>query len=261
MSICIITGASSGIGKEFAANVTTYFPNIKEIWLIARRKEKLEEVAKVLTINYKILPLDITKDEHINQLEQLLQQKKPKIKLLINCAGYGIIGNFSNLSLQEQVGMIDLNCTALTKITYLTIPYMKKNSRILQLASVAAFVPQPQFAIYAATKSFVLSFSRALNEELRNKRICVTAVCPGPVKTEFFDIAERYGSTLAIKKRTMVSAKKVVHGALKASLYKRHSYTCSAIMKGMHLCCKLLPHSFVLFVIRIVKNQKGTSTT
>ena len=131
---------------------------------------------------------------------------------------------------------------------------MKKNSRIIQMASSAAFLPQQNFAIYAATKSYVLSFSRALAEELRKEKIYVTTVCPGPVDTEFFTIAEQYDSTLAIKKFTMVTAQKVVHDALLASYHKRTLSVCSIPIKAFEVVAKLIPHGILLQAVKLVKN-------
>ena len=112
--------------------------------------------------------------------------------------------------LKGETDMVALNCEALCAVTRMVLPYMECNSRIIQYASSAAFLPQPGFAIYAATKSFVLSYSRALNQELRSRRIYVTAVCPGPVKTEFFDIAESTGVIPLYKRLVMANQKRVV---------------------------------------------------
>lgn len=173
--------------------------------------------------------------------------------MLVNCAGYGIMGEFSASNISEELGMIDVNCKALTQMTYLCIPYMKKNSRIIQLASSAAFLPQPNFAVYAATKSYVYSFSRALNQELRPKKIYVTAVCPGPVDTPFFDIAEKTGSTLAVKKLTLVRADQVVERAIADSYHKHERSVYSAWIKSFDIAAKVLPHRAALELMRFLK--------
>ena len=161
MNIAIITGASSGIGKEFALQLDAGLYTIDEFWLIARRKDRLEELACDLDHMAKTIPLDLTQEADMEHLRALLRKERPAVRMLINCSGYGIMGQFSEIDSREQVGMIDLNCRALTEITHACLPYMKKNSRIIQLASSAAFLPQPGFAVYAASKSYVLSFSRA----------------------------------------------------------------------------------------------------
>lgn len=253
MNIIIITGASSGIGQEFALQLDTAFSNIDEIWLIARRKERMEEVAKVMEHKTRIITMDVTNKESFFELSDLLKVHDVKIRMLINCAGYGIMGEFFKQKLSDQTGMIRVNCEALTSLTHLCIPYMKRNSRIIQMASSAAFLPQANFAVYAASKSYVLSFSRALAEELRPKGIYVTAVCPGPVETEFFDIAERTGSTLAFKKKMMVTSERVVEDAIKDSYNKKTVSVCSGMIKFFRVIAKVLPHDLLLAVVHLAK--------
>lgn len=252
MNIIIITGASSGMGVEFALQLDNVFRNIDEIWLIARRKEAMLKVAQYLEHTTRILDMDLADGEQMNRLKKLLSDEKPTIRMLVNCAGYGIMGDFSASNISEELGMIDINCRALTQMTHLCIPYMKKNSRIIQLASSAAFLPQPNFAVYAATKSYVYSFSRALNQELRPKKIYVTAVCPGPVDTPFFDIAEKTGSTLAVKKITLVRADQVVERAIADSYHKRERSVYSAWIKGFDVMVKIIPHRAILELMRFL---------
>lgn len=256
MNIIIITGASSGIGLEFALQMDNYFKNIDEFWLVARDREKLEAVASVMQHKTRLLSMDITKDAQLERLEDTVREQNAVVRMLINCAGYGIMGDFTSQNLYDELGMIRLNCEALTNITHRMIPYMKKGSRIIQLASSAAFLPQIDFAVYAATKSYVLSFSRALGEELREKGIYVTSVCPGPVDTPFFDIAERTGSTLAIKKYTMVSPSQVVEQALRDSYYKRTLSVCSLPIKGFRVASKLIPHDTILAFTKALKRAE-----
>jgi len=152
------------MGVEFALQLDNVFQNIDEIWMIARRKKELLEVAQHLEHTTRILDMDITKEEQIERLRKLLADEKPVVRMLVNCAGYGILGDFTASNISEELGMIEVNCKALTQMTHLCLPYMKKNSRIIQLASSAAFLPQPNFAVYAATKAYVYSFSRALRQ-------------------------------------------------------------------------------------------------
>jgi len=171
--------------------------------------------------------------------------------MLINCAGFGLMGSVEELSLEEQLAMIRLNCEALTEMTYRCLPYMRKNSRIIQLASSAAFLPQENFAVYAATKAYVHSFSRALGQELQKRKIYVTSVCPGPVNTEFFTIAEKYGETLAVKKLTLVPARRVVKKAIRDSHDKKQVSVCSFPIQAFHVLCKLLPHAVIFRLMRL----------
>lgn len=253
MNVVVITGASSGIGMEFALQMDNYFSNIDEFWLIARKRDKLQEVAKALKHKTRILAMDVTNDAQMERLEDTLTDNNAVVRILINCAGYGIMGPFSEQDREDEIGMIRLNCEALTNITHRLIPYMRKGSRIIQLASSAAFLPQEDFAVYAATKSYVLSFSRALGQELRTKDIYVTSVCPGPVDTPFFEIAERTGSTLAIKKYAMVDVDRVVKQALRDSFYRRELSVCSLPIKALRVSAKIIPHSFILRGMKLLK--------
>lgn len=253
MNIIMITGASSGMGLEFALQLDNVFDTIDEIWLIARRKEAMLQVAECMDHTTRILDMDVTNQTHMQQLKELLVKEKPVIRMLVNCAGYGVMGNFSKLNMEEELGMIDVNCKALTQMTYLCIPYMRKNSRIIQLASSAAFMPQPDFAVYAATKSYVYSLSRALSEELRKRRIYVTAVCPGPVDTPFFDIAEKDGKTLAVKKLTLATPEKVVERAIADSFHKKKISVYNPYIRAFHVLTKCIPHQWILFIMRYLK--------
>ena len=246
MKIVMVTGASSGIGEEFVKQLDKKFHNIDEIWMIARNVKKMEVLASNLRNKARILGLDLENKEQRTNLQILLREEKPQICMLVNCAGFGLMGNFEVLDMEEQLDMVELNCKALTAVTYMVIPYMVKKARIIQLASAAAFVPQAGFAVYAATKSYVLSFSRALQEELRQKEIYVTAVCPGPVKTPFFDRAETNGQTLALKKHFSVSAGQVVKNAIHASKKKKPVTVSSIPMRLFFVLCKIIPHSWIL---------------
>lgn len=251
-NIVIITGASSGVGQEFAMQLDSLLYKTDEIWLIARRKERMKELSKLLDIPTKVIPMDVTDEKEMHAFTKILEIEEPKIRMLINCAGFGLMGRVDELSLEEQTAMLKVNCEALTQMTWYCIPYMEKNSRLIQLASSAAFLPQTKFAVYAATKSYVLSFSTALRGELKQKGIWVTSVCPGPVETEFFDIAEKYGSTLAIKKLTMVPVSRVVRQALRDSRDKKAISVYSLPIKGFHVISKILPHSWILGIMSMM---------
>lgn len=251
MKIAVITGASSGLGEEFARQIDKKYKGIDEIWLIARRKEKLEELSEVLNTPCKILPYDITTDEWNEKYKQLLQEEKPSICTLINNAGYGKIGEFKKLDLKEQLGMIDLNITALVALTYNSIPYLSKNAKVLITASSAGFLPQPYFNMYAATKAFALSFSRALHHELKNDNITVTAVCPGPVDTEFFDVASDKGApSMFLKRIIMKKANQVVNKALIDVSKGKEVSVFGGSIKAFRVLTKVIPQSFILKNVR-----------
>lgn len=255
MNIIIITGASSGIGREFARQMDGHFSRIDEFWLVARSQDRLLKLAGSLRHKTRIFAMDITRKDSLDILEDAAFEQNAAVRMLINCAGYGIMGNFSEQDALLETGMIRINCEALTDLTHRMIPYMRWGSRIIQLASSAAFLPQPGFAVYAATKAYVLRFSRALGEELRNAGIYVTSVCPGPVDTPFFDIAEATGSTLAAKKYIMVDAGQVVSQALKDSYHRRPMSVCSLPVKAFHVLSKALPHGILLNVLDQMKKK------
>ena len=220
--VAVITGASSGMGREFAKLIDRELTCIDEIWLIARRRDRLEEVRDEIHKPSLIICSDVSEDSFADYYRKMLKQERAGIKLLINCAGYGIIGSVAETGYDVSVGMVKTNCEGLTTVTQLSLPYMLEKSRIINLASSAAFLPQPDFAIYAASKSYVLSFSRALNVELRERNIFVTAVCPGPVATEFFRIAEDGHKRAWFKDYFMADCYSVVKQALEDSLSLIH---------------------------------------
>ncbi len=256
MNIAIITGASSGIGREFALQMDRHFHNIDEFWLVARDRDRLKDLAALLRHNARIFAMDITDGNRLSDFEDAVLRHGAVVRMLVNSAGYGIMGVFCQQDRNLELGMIRLNCEALTEMTHRMIPYMRRGSRILQMASAAAFLPQPDFAVYAATKSYVLSFSRALGEELKDAGIYVTAVCPGPVDTPFFRIAEAGASTLALKKYTMVKPERVAAQALKDSFYRRPVSVCTLPIKSLRAVSGVLPHSVMLKAQRWLK-QKG----
>lgn len=249
MKIAIVTGASSGMGRETIIQIADRFGGIDEIWAVARREERLRELRRRLPVPLRIFPLDITEEESIEALREALAARRPDVKILVNSAGYGKIGKVGDLGLADETGMVRLNCETLCAVTHLALPYMSDHGRIIQFASSAGFLPQPKFAIYAATKAFVLSYSRALNVELKPRDISVTAVCPGPVKTEFFDIAETTGNVPLYKKLAMADPKKVVRLALRDSMMGKSVSVYGPLMKAFFLLCKIVPHEILLKIM------------
>lgn len=249
MNIAIVTGASSGIGREFVQQISKKYPKLDEIWIIARRLDRLKELSDSIPTNIRILALNLTSNSDLMCFSNLLSQIKPKVLLLINAAGCGKAGPFEVGSYDEEVSIVSINCTALTAVTHLTIPYMCKHARIINIASVAAFLPQPDFAVYAASKSFVLSFSRALKYELLKRQISVIAVCPGPVDTEFFDVADSINQGKRYKKFFMTSPQKVVSKALKDASLDGELSIYGISMKLVYVFSKILPHKLILKLI------------
>ena len=247
MKIAIVTGASSRMGREFAKQITHFYKNLDEIWVIARRKERLEELEKTLLVPVRIFCGDLLHPPVYHELRAALEEEKPDIRMLVNAAGFGKSGLAEDILKEDQkvqLKMIDLNCIALSRMIFLCLEYMKEGSRIINLASAAAFCPQPEFVVYAATKSYVLSFSRGLNRELRPRNIYVTAVCPGPVDTEFFKVSGELENVL--KKLTLVKASNVVKKALQDSRKKKEVSVYGIAMKCAWAGTKVIPHSVIL---------------
>lgn len=250
MKIAVVTGASSGMGREFVKAIDKEYGKIlDEIWVLARRKGRLEELAQQVTTRLRIFDMDLLKEEEYIKYLQALEEYQPKVGVLVNSSGFGMIGQFQKVRRESNLSMVDLNCQALTKVTYDTLPFMKKGAKIVNLASSAAFLPQPKFAVYAASKSYVLSFSKALQCELRSSGISVTAVCPGPVKTEFFDIAEENSQIALYKKLVMADPVKVVDKAMKDMQSGTFRSVYGLPMQAFALLTKLVPHDIILEIM------------
>lgn len=254
MKIAVVTGASSGMGKEFVIAIDkNYGAKLDEIWVLARRKERLEELQSKVKTKLRIFAIDLLGEKSYEEYLDSLKKYKPTVGILVNSSGFGKIGTFSEVTRENNLSMVELNCHALTKVTYDTLPYMKKGGRILQLASSAAFLPQPEFAVYAASKSYVLSFTRALKYELMDRRIYVTAVCPGPVKTEFFDIAEENSQIALYKRLVMANPVKVVEKALADAKAGKVKSVYGLPMRAFEILCKVVPHEVLLKVMTMIK--------
>lgn len=188
MKIAVITGASSGMGREFVYALDKD-EKFDELWVIARREHRLNELQKKCRAKVRPIPLDLQDRESFKVYRRMLEEEKPQIAVLVNAAGFGLFGVFREMDMDEQLDIIDLNARALTAMCHMSIPYMEKGSRIYNFASNSSWQPVPYINVYGASKAYVLSFSRALGVELKGLGINVMAICPGWIKTEFFDRA------------------------------------------------------------------------
>ncbi|MBO4688589.1 MAG: SDR family NAD(P)-dependent oxidoreductase [Clostridiales bacterium] len=282
MNIAIVTGASSGMGKEFVRQLFWESDNrigapYDEIWMIARSKEKLQELneevrgsvfrlhSKIPTSSgsqfhtaLRVLPLDLTKPESLSEISAILQKEQPVIRLLINCAGMGKNGAFAEQSQEDTHSAITLNCTALSELTNICLPYMlsvastlpkRQGPRIINIASSAGFLPQPGYAVYAATKSYVISFSRALAVELQSKNIAVTCVCPGPCDTDFIKVSKNDPDAKfsGIKARFVTTTDKLIPASIRASKKCKKMLVYGLGQKALHVMSKIVPTSWILF--------------
>lgn len=248
MKIAIITGASSGMGREFVRQFHRY-EAVDEVWVIARRENALNALKEECPYPIRPVPMDLCDPESFDRLSALLAEIKPDIRLLVNAAGFGKFGKFQNVPLEDDLKMIDLNCKALVSMTRLCLPYMTKGSHILELDSMSAFQPVPYIATYGATKSFVLSYTRAILPELKKDGIRIMAMNPFWVKTEFFDHAFATNGNEVQNYVCFYEAKDVVATGL-YDLYKTKKQVSvhGFIAKGQRLLVKLVPHSIVMKV-------------
>lgn len=185
--VTLITGASAGLGVEFARQCVT---RGQEVVLVARRLDRLNQLAAEVG-NAQVIAADLSEPDAPATLFAELASRGLWAKVLINNAGFGLRGRFDALPLDRQLEMIDLNIRALTSLSFAAIEEMAKRGggAILNVASTAAFQPGPKMAVYFATKAFVLSFTEALHEEWKDRGIKVSALCPGPTRTEFGEVA------------------------------------------------------------------------
>ena len=188
MKIAVVTGASSGMGRDFALAIDKEY-ELDEIWVIARRKERLEELSGQCRAAVRPLALDLLDPASYEVYSALLDEQKPEVLFLVNAAGFGLFGEFMEMDMKKQLDIVELNSKALTAFCHMTVPYMPKGSHIINLASNSSWQPVPYMNVYGASKAYVMSFSRALGVELRGRGIHVMAVAPGWIKTEFFDTA------------------------------------------------------------------------
>ena len=248
MNIAIVTGASSGMGREFVLQLGKYV-DVEEIWVIARREAALKALQEQVTTPVRPVVLDLLQPQSFETYAALLAKEQPNVKLLVNAAGFGKFGKFENISVEDDCRMIDLNTKALVLMTRLTLPFMERGSHVLQLDSLSAFQPVPYITTYGATKAFVLSYCRAMNRELRPRGIRMMAMNPYWVKTEFFSHAFQTNQSEVQHFDRLYEAKDVVATGLK-DLYKTkkdvsiHGFP----VKAQVLLVKLLPHKLIMSI-------------
>ena len=264
MIIAIVTGASSGMGREFVRQLAD-FVTVDEVWAIARRTDALEQLSAECPFPVRPISLDLCESASFDTFAALLAQEKPDVKLLVNAAGFGKFGRFDKVNLVDECKMIELNCTALVKMTRLTLPYMHEGSHILQLDSLSAFQPVPYITTYGATKAFVLSYSRAMNRELKGRGVRCMAMNPGWVKTEFFNHACQTNDSEVQYFNRLYEAKDVVATGLKDLYRTKKDVSIHGLpVKAQVLLVKLVPHSMVMNIWlnqqKKPKNNKGLTT-
>lgn len=193
--LAVVTGASAGLGVEFARQIAARGWNLL---ITARRKERLEALAAELNARYgvavRVVPADLADPEQVRRLAGELQQAAP-VDLLVNNAGFGLYGNFWELDREAQAGMAEVHMLASVRLAHAVLPGMLAQRRggLVQVASMAAFIPGRKSVMYAASKSFLVAFSQALQTELRGSGVHVQALCPGFIRTEFHNVPDLNG--------------------------------------------------------------------
>lgn len=256
MNIAIISGASSGMGKEFVVNASKRY-NLDEIWVIARREERLIALQELVETKIVPLCLDLTKNESIMQIENKLKNENPQVKLLVNCSGFGKFSNFIESDANFNAQMCDLNFKSLVLMCQTVIPFMNGEGKIINVGSLSSFEPVPHLSVYAATKAGVLSFSRALSFELRKTKIRVLCVCPYWVKTEFFGSANEKEK---LKKFDILyEPEYIVKVAYKTLDKTKKDYVVPGkYAKFIRFLAKILPHKLMMGVMnKMFKYEKN----
>ena len=241
MPIAIVTGASSGLGRAYARALSRE-PEIREIWAVARREDRLRELEALCACPVRAIPLDLTDPDAPGRLQALLEAERPEVSALVCAAGFGKMGDTVAVSPRDNADMIDLNCRAAVAVTLACLPWMRQGGRILEICSTSAFSPMPGLNVYASTKAFLLQFTRTLRYELRKTGIHVTAVCPYWIlDTEFIPTAQdgKQGSyrRFPLANRT----EEVVERSLRASRLDRAVCTPGLVCTLHRAGAKLLP--------------------
>ncbi|MBO5907820.1 MAG: SDR family NAD(P)-dependent oxidoreductase [Clostridia bacterium] len=246
MSLAIITGASSGIGAEFARQLKA--EGVTSFWFVARRADKMRSLGEELGVEYKIIEADLSTSEGIEAVKRALEEERPSVDYLLNCAGFGSFGAADEIGVLTIEKMIDLNVKASVLLTHICVPYMPRGSKIVMMGSGSCFTPLPYFNAYSSGKVFILHYTKSLNYELKKYGIRATCFCPGWVETEFLPKAAGENNTTrprpsAIK--PLLKCEKVVAGCIKAMKRGRAMYVTGWYTKLQHLLFKILP-DFIL---------------
>lgn len=248
-AIALITGASSGLGAALTRLLDETLPEDMVLWLLARNEEKLASFASSLRHESRIVALDLADTSSFDRLRGLFEQEEPVVQLLVNNAGEGCSGSFCSLDPLSHDQLCDLNVKAQLAMTSLALPYMEEGSAILFTASVAAFLPQPGFAAYAASKAFILSFGRALHHELKWRGIRVTVTCPNPMLTDFFTAEQKEALLKSYKRLGIEDPARVAQKTLAAMRRNKSVVVTSPTGKLIRLAAKLLPAGLLLRMI------------
>lgn len=246
--MAIITGASSGIGAEFCRALDDL--GLDSLWIVARRADRLEDLAASLETPCKVITADLSTSEGLRTLEDAVVAEKADIGYLVNCAGFGRFGRTWEVSAEDTRMMIDLNIGALTEITRFCIPHMRSGSHIVEVCSASAYLPLEQLNVYSATKAYVKAFCDALRKELRDSDISVLEVSPGWVSTDFIAISREGRSVSNGVFKHTVTAEQVVSVAMSDLSKGKKRSICGSYNKFQTFVCSHFPRIASLFWMR-----------
>jgi short-subunit dehydrogenase len=257
MKVAVVTGASAGLGAEFVRQIDAGF-DVDELWLVARRRRPMEELARELT-RARGVPIvaDLSTDEGLGFLFDRLEKGQPDLKLLVNNAGVGMFGHFEKIDKKKQLEMIDLNVRSLTEITHQALKYMSEGGIIVQVASIVGLFPLSGWSVYSATKAYIISFSCGLAGELKSRGIKCTVCCPGLMKTDFW-AASSGRLKMPFFNLVSVDPKKV---AAKALAHARRGKLVSIkgfLMRFFDLLIGILPRSIFVYFARRMLPKDGS---
>ncbi len=245
--IALITGASRGLGHALTAAAAAAMPELEELWLVSRSAAVTEELTAACGGKaLRAVCLDLCDPSSFAALREQLEEAAADIRLLINNAGCGYLDNVADSPAFHIAAMTDLNTRALSLVTNLALAHMGRGSHILNISSIASFCPTPRMTVYSATKAYVTAFSRGLREELRPRGITVTAVCPGPMATDFLRVGGIQGRSRTFDTLPYCDPQKVAAGSLRAALRGRAVYTPRTFYKLYRGLTKVLPQALAV---------------
>ena len=249
MNIAVITGASSGLGMEYAKTIIRLNMKLDEIWLVARRKERLEKFAdEHREVKIRPVSLDLTMNHSYDELDALLKKESANIKILINNAGFERTGEFIFMEKADILSMIDLNVKGFTMINKVCIPYMKTGSIGIMTCSVSSFCPVPNQTVYSASKIYVRFLSRALREECKNNGIHIMAMCPGNMDTEM-NPKDGKSQSDKVNQLPFLDMKKITTKSILLAKKGRAIYTPGVFYKMYRIVSKLFPSAWLIKIV------------
>ena len=252
MSVAIITGATSGLGRKYVNAVMKQCPDVDEIWLLARRKERMTAIQSAYPqMKFHIIELDLAQEASYMQFAKILQQDHPQISAVIANAGVAYNGDVADMSAEQIQAMLNLNVSGTTRFVRECLKYMTKGSFVLLVSSASAFVPNPHLAVYSATKAYIASFGLALREELKGRQINVCTAMPGRMKTEMDEKLNKDGRQGVFELIPSLDVEKFAQRTIQAAQSGKASYTMLPFYKAYRVVAKLVPHRALIRFTKI----------